>query len=82
MHRDGTMSAASSGNEVDSEKTAMVHATSEDEDDMESWVEWIKPTTRDVETKYVNLKLPFWDTVVLRRRWLWAGKVACLQSTR
>ena len=48
-----------------------------DEDEcMESWVAWIRRTTRDVEEYFQNMGGEDWVIEQKRRKWKWAGHTA------
>ena len=73
-------SAASSGNDVDSNPDAHpVESNAEAEESsngLEPWVEWIQRTTPQIEHKLETYKIDNWSTKKWKRVWTWAARVA------
>eukprot|EP00973_Karenia_brevis_P007029 954208-Karenia_brevis.AAC.1 len=45
------------------------------DDNLESYVDWIRRTTHHIEEKVSNLGLEDWTTTIRRRQWKWASKL-------
>ena len=53
-----------------------------EQDNLEPWVEWVKRSTREVETHFEKLHIECWVHQVRRKRWQWARRVAGLSDDR
>ena len=74
------------GEDSDDRSSTSTHATLEkdlkEDDCLESWVHWLQRTARDIDTKLSDLKIDYWDVLLRRRRWKWAGRVARMERDR
>jgi len=52
------------------------------EEDLETWVEWMKRSTRYVEEQLGKIRCDDWVSAYRRRKWRWAGQVARTQDNR
>ena len=52
------------------------------QNEIETWVEWIKRTTREAEKHLQELNVDDWVTAHRKRKYAWATKVATLPSDR
>ena len=58
--------------------TKLEEDSSEDEYELEPWIDWIKRVTREMDIKLEKLGIDSWDLQVRKRKWKWAFK---LQNT-
>ena len=50
--------------------------------EIETWVDWLKRTTREAEAKLEDLNMRQWTTSIRQQKWRWAGKVAQMEDSR
>ena len=56
--------------------------TLSDDEMLEPWPEFIQRATRAVEAQLAKLKIDEWTTYYLRRKWLWARRIAQQNNNR
>ena len=51
--------------------------TPSDESEVESWIDWVQRTTKEAELRMDNLNIENWICQYRRRKWRFAGQLAC-----
>ena len=79
-----TLDPTSSDNRATSEESDEDQDPEElaQEELLESWVDWLKRTTKDATDALDKVGAEDWATALRKRKWLWASKVCCHSAER